>query len=129
MAATVDTGKVGEYRFAAELLDRNWVPLWPSTEMFPYDVVADTGEQRHRVQVKASKKKASSVTFDLRMKAGKRRRKYTKRDTDFIALYVFEYDAWYILPVEDINSTEITVNPGIPGCKWTKYLGAWDLLK
>jgi hypothetical protein len=128
MAASIDAGKVAEYRLAAELLDRNIVPLWPSSEMYPYDLVADTGANRHRIQVKGTKQTGSSVSVDCRMKTGKRRRKYTKKDTDFIVLHIFEFKAWYVIPVEKVQTGEVTVRPGNPDCKWAKYMSAWDLL-
>jgi hypothetical protein len=128
MEKTIDVGKCSEYWFAAELLDRNIVPLWPSTEMYPYDVVADTGEARLRVQVKGTRKIGPSISMDVRRSiSGRRNRKYSKKDTDFIAIHVVSWGAWYIIPVEDIKEN-ITLHPGKPSCKWIKYLAAWHLL-
>lgn len=124
----IDSGKVSEYSFAAELLRRNLVPCWPSTEIYPYDIVVDTGRFRHRVQVKSTGKVGRSISMDIRRSfGGKKSRNYTKKDTDFIAIHVVSYKAWYIIPVENISQT-ITVRPGQPDCKFSKYLSAWHLL-
>lgn len=129
MEKTIDVGKVSEYAFAAELLDRNIVPCWPSTEMSPYDMIADTGKARYRIQVKGTRAEGAKIAMDLRRPPSTRKKngKYKKSDTDFIIAHVVEFKAWYIFPVEEVNST-LTLQPGNGDCKYAKYLAAWHLL-
>lgn len=123
----ISRGDVAEYLFAAAALDRGMVPCWPSTDAQPYDIILDTGSSQLRIQVKGTTKMGSSVHVPLIMRQGKKTRKYTKKDIDFLALYLFEYKAWYIFPVSVIKSS-VTLKPGSPRCRWTSYLSAWNLL-
>ncbi len=123
----ISKGDVSEYLFAAALLDRGMVPCWPSTDAQPYDIVVDTGKVRYRVQVKGTTKVGTSVHVPLVMRQGKKTRKYTKKDIDFVALYLFEYEAWYVFPVAVVRSS-VTVKPGSSRCRWRPYLNAWSLL-
>lgn len=125
---SIDPGKVAEYRFAAEMLERGLIPCWPSTAHKPYDLLCDTSNGPIRIQVKGTEQQGRSISVKFKMKQGKRERRYTKKDVDFIVLHVVSFDAWYILPVEEVG-IGITVKPGVPDCCYTKYLSAWHLLE
>ena len=123
----IDKGAVAEYHFAAELLDRGITPNWPSTESRPYDIIADTGLARYRVQVKGTVKSGSIIDVQFTMKTGKKKRRYSKDEVDFIALHVFENKSWYIFPIDDVESA-VRIRPGNPQCKNKIYLEAWHLI-
>lgn len=126
--ANIDIGAACEHRFAAELLERGVMTNWPSSQQHPYDMIADTGDSQWKIQVKGTRALGRSVDFKFRMRSGKgHRRKYTRKEIDFLVLYVFNYDAWYIFPVEEVG-IGVTVKPGQPGCKYQKYLEAWHLI-
>ncbi len=125
---SIDIGKVCEYFFAAELLSRGYVPLWPSTESKPYDLVVDLGKKCRRIQVKGTAKTGAVIDVQFMMNAGPRKRRYHNDEVDFIVLKVLEFDAWYIFPIKDVE-TGVRIKPGSPHCKYKKYLEAWDLLK
>lgn len=127
MVKTIDGGKVAEYILAAELLDRGIIPCWPSSQMVPYDLIADTGKHKHKLQVKGTREKTNKVRFQFRMKSSKLRRRYTKKDTDFIVLYVFSSWTWYVIPVAAAK-LQMTFKPFDAKCKNSKYKEAWHLL-
>lgn len=118
---------MAEYRFASELLARSITPCWPSTETKPYDMIADTGASRHRVQVKGTTRTGSVIDVQFMARIGKKKRRYTKQEIDFIVLYIFEFDTWYIFPIDDVE-TGVRIRPGDPRCKYRIYQEAWNLL-
>ncbi len=128
MPKEADSGSVAEYRFAAEALARNLLPCWPSSNMYPYDMILDTGWKRHRIQVKSSSKKTARIKVEFRMINGRSTRKYTPEDVDFIVLYLSHYDIWYLLPISEARVT-LTVHPEDSSCKNHKYIDAWHLLE
>jgi hypothetical protein len=129
MANQVDTGAVAEHLFAAAAMTHGSMVSWPSSQMHPYDLIVDTRKNIYRVQVKGTENKTDKVRFNFRMKSGRGiRRQYLKSDTDFIVLYLFHYDTWYVFPVEDVR-TFVTIHPGDPKCKYAKYANAWHLIK
>lgn len=128
MAAThIDKGAVAEYHFAAEMLDRGLTPCWPSTETMPYDMIVDTGHDRHRVQVKGTVRSGDIIDVQFMKEAGSKKRRYNKQEIDFIVLYTFEHQTWYIFPVDDVE-TGVRLKPNNPNCKYRIYKNAWHLI-
>lgn len=122
-----DVGACAEYRFASECLHRGFVPLWPSNDSMPYDMVVDTGEKRLRIQVKGTEKDTSTIVFACHMRDKNTVRAYNKADVDFVVLYVFSKNVWYIFPIANVKGN-ISVTPEDPWCKNLKYKNAWHLL-
>lgn len=92
-------------------------------------MIVDTGKKRHRVQVKSTSKAGEAIDVQFMTSAGgKKKRRYTKTEVDFIALYISTYDAWYLFPIEDVE-TGVTIRPHSRTCKYRQYLEAWGLLK
>lgn len=96
--------------------------------MYPYDMILDTGTKLHRIQVKSSIKKSYQIEFEFRMIDGASRRRYTKKDIDFIAFYLSHYEIWYIFPVTEVG-IKIRVHPELSNCPYEKYIDAWHLLE
>ena len=124
----IPKGKVAEYMFAAKCMDMGLLPCWPSHEGQPYDVLVDTQHGPQRVQVKSSVKTGDVIHVPIQMKVGSIKRRYTKKDVDFIVLHLFGFDTWYVFPIEDIGRS-VRLKPNSPDCKCDMYLDAWDLLK
>lgn len=123
----IDHGKVAEYAFASELLARGVTPNWPSSQNLPYDMIADTGSARHRVQVKGTIKSGQVIDVQFMCQDGKKKRRYRKDEVDFIALHIRAFETWYIFPVDDIE-TGARIKPGDETCKYNIYREAWNLL-
>lgn len=125
----VDIGAVAEYSTASELLARGIVPAWPSVETQPYDMIAITDKRRHRVQVKGCLHKGPKVRVCVAMRNGKNGIKaYTKNDIDFVIIRLFEFDLYYIIPVEKVMK-DMLIKPANQDCRWQKYKENWALLK
>lgn len=122
-----DIGAAAEYRFAAEMLSRGIVPSWPSVETQPYDMIIDLGASRRRIQIKGTEQEGPQVTFQFRRRDGKKTKTYTAKEVDFIVLYLYSKDLWYIFPVKETRSTMI-IKPEDLWCKYRKYRNAWKLL-
>jgi len=85
---------------AAEFLKAGFSVLRPG-QSARYDLVIDTGKEFLRVQVKSSHCVGGYVRFKLYSQNGYYpKRPYTKEEIDLFAIYNFELDSIYILPVE-----------------------------
>jgi hypothetical protein len=123
----IDYGKYGEQIFAAELLLRGLVPLWPGVESLPYDLVfLNSVSCATRVQVKTSTQ-TKSVELDVAVCTRGRKQKYTKEHVDIIAIHTMTTGDWYLIPVEVITRS-VSINPRSSRCKWAQYKNAWHLL-
>lgn len=127
MHSRPDMGAAAEYRCASELLARGLIPSWPSTQTQPYDMIVDTFKGPKRVQVKSSVQKGTPVKVGFKMEESGRYRAYTQDDCDFIILYLFEHDVWYVFPI-GITKRSLTLKPGAERCNWAPYLNAWHLI-
>jgi len=87
-----------------------------------------------RVQVKSITNKDPSRNDRYRFLAahGRTEKKpYTKKDIDFVACYVFKYDTWYIIPIEEIKTMNVSVYPhrAPKAAMFERFKDAWHLLK
>lgn len=126
----IDLGKVGEYQFAAELLKRGYVPLWPSTETVQYDLSTFNKKNKAiRIQVKATElfKESLQLNFRKRGKRGKST-KYSPSDFDLLVLWIKALNDWYLIPMKFLKST-IRIKPKDPHARWAKFKNAWHLLE
>lgn len=122
-----DVGATAEYLFASECLSRGLLPNWPSADSAAYDMVVDTGKKLQRIQVKGTEKSTEVVEFVFSMKDHGKTRHYTKKDVDFIVLYLFANAVWYILPIEKAKRT-IRIRPNDIWCKCREFRNAWHLI-
>ncbi len=127
MSIKADIGAASEYRFASACLARGLIPSWPSTDSTAYDMVVDTGKQLYRVQVKGTEKSSYTIDYQFTMKANGGTRRYNKRDVDFIVLFVFKQNVWYIFPISDAGAGK-RLRPDDPWCKYIKFKNAWNLI-
>lgn len=126
--AYIDKGKQAEYLLASELLGLGMTPCWPSCESQPFDLICASDSKTCRIQVKGSVMKGKSIPVRLKLQDGGKIRRYTSKDVDYIAVYLYEYDEWYILPIEEIHKTSVSLRPGSEKCRWAAYRNAWHLL-
>lgn len=125
----VDIGAVAEYAFAAQALARGLTPNWPSVETQPYDMICAAPDGLYKVQVKGSQTKGPVIRINVRKKAGGRHTgAYAHTDFDLLAVHLFEYDLWYIIPIDKVKA-DMRIRPADPACKWHRFKEAWTLLK
>lgn len=120
----ISEGKVAEYFLAGHLLAHGVVPLWPSSQVEPYDMVINQNGRAVRIQVKGTEQSGKTISMAIKTQRGR----YTKRDADVIAIYLFSVGLWYFLPVEKIRTIGVTIKLDSPKCRWKKYKEAWGVI-
>lgn len=112
--ATQQKGDLAELCVAAKLKEYGYTVLFPFTENQSYDLVADTGDEMLRVQVKYASEKDGRVKVTCygpnSSKTGNNKTFYTPDDIDGIAAYCRDTGNFYWVPVDDINRYTITLS-------------------
>jgi cbb3-type cytochrome oxidase cytochrome c subunit len=122
-------GELAEIRFFAKATELGFTVSRPFGDCSPYDFIVEKGGRVRRVQVKSAgaynchRYQVHTVRSD-----GSR---YTRRQIDFIAAYVFPYDTWYLIPIK-WASRRVGI-PLYPHKKksrgqWARFREAWHLL-
>lgn len=97
-------------------------------EAIPYDYFTHGGDKVSLVQVKTTQFFRESWNAYQLDCSGSNKRKYTKKECDFIAVYLSPEDRWYILPVT-MSKRNIYFKKDLSQCKYKYYADAWYLLK
>lgn len=121
-------GEWAEVCFAAEILRRGWQFARPNGDSGPYDCIVDAGGRLSRVQVKSVEKAAGRGRFHVTVAAGRnRKRGYTSRQVDVIAILVIPWRSWYLIPLRAVRG-RIAISLRQCG-RFERYCDAWDLLE
>jgi hypothetical protein len=99
----------------------------PWGEMRSYDFIV--GRPRHFVCVQVKSTIADLGTgYTCTVRGG--HTSYAPGSFDFLAAYVVFEDAWYIIPLEEIQDQEtVSLYPKLKKAKHEKYREAWHLLQ
>jgi len=126
-------GIITELRFMSEVSLREIAVSLPYGDNEKYDCITD-GSELKRVQIKSTSRHETSSRLDaynaLVCHGASNKEKYTSEDCDIIAIYVIPYDAWYLIPVDEINGKTVKLYPHREGStnKYEKWREAWSLL-
>jgi hypothetical protein len=97
-----------------------------------YDFAVEKAGQFTRVQVKstASHDGTSYVCNTVWSGAKGKTRRYARGDVDVFAIFVIPDEAWYIIPMAELERTraQFYLNPRNPKSRYFRYLEAWHLL-
>ncbi len=74
-------------------------PLFPCR----YDLVLDTGHRLLRIQVKSTATLRHG-RYSVSCFSCDSRRRYTRRQIDFLAAWIVPLDAWYLIPASSLRS-------------------------
>jgi hypothetical protein len=111
---TQTKGDMAELRVAAELKRHGHTVLMPFTESEQYDLVADTGDEFVKVQVKYASMKDGRVKVSCygpnSSKSGNNTTIYTEDDIDGIAAYCDELSRCFWIPFDDLNKFSFTLS-------------------
>lgn len=102
----VNTKEVSEQSEAivlAELLKRGFSVSLPFGDNQRYDLVLDTGNKLLRVQVKVGRTRDGFIEFDT---CSSHDRKDYRGQVEMFAVYVFEPERVYLVPVRDVPITK-----------------------
>ena len=127
-------GEKAEALFLAECINKDLIVSRPFGDNAPYDFVVDVDGKLVKVQVKSttifSECRKYRITCGHGSTTNNKKEPYSKKEVDFIAVYVFDYDAWYLIPIKKIKSVSVGLFPHIEGSKgqYEAYKGNWSAL-
>jgi hypothetical protein len=111
----------------------------PYGDSFPYDFLTQHGKRLLRVQVKScfSGERDGTNGFNITVarSRGHGKIQYEVGDIDFIAAYVAECDAWYLIPMKEVGQKKsIRLYPAETNHRkgsglYEQYREAWHLLQ
>lgn len=123
-------GNAAEIKFLLLNLEMGYTVSRPFGEQSRYDLIVDTGITLERVQVKSTSRKDLTNGMDcyncqvytqgyvkrkyVKSNSNSKKyilKKYTKKEIDFIAIYVVPEGAWYKIPIEEINGYNVKLYP------------------
>ena len=105
----VNAGATAEILTLARIIEIGWIGSLPFGAKAGYDIVADTGSRLVRIQVKtiylgATDNGTRWVMDFLKPKgSGKRGRKYSSQDCDYIVGFCPEKNRCFVFPIEECN--------------------------
>ena len=86
----------------------------PYGTMHPFDFVVQGGQNLWRVQVKASiHLRKGLYAVNIYRSQGRSLRPYTASEVDFVAVYIVPDDAWFIVPVREVDRRMLLFRPKI----------------
>jgi hypothetical protein len=113
LAGPHERGQASEALVKAEFLSRGMTVLVPEYDNEPYDLVVETDDDFHRVQVKtAYKNKPGTVQFETvstRSRADRYERDGYDDRADIFAVYNPILDEVYVIPVEDAATGKMEI--------------------
>lgn len=111
---TQTKGDLAELRVAAAIRKLGYTVLLPFTESQQYDLVADTGDEFLKIQVKYASTKDGKLKVSCygpnSSKSGNNTTFYTEDDIDGIAAFSEDLQECFWIPFEDLNRYTFTLS-------------------
>jgi hypothetical protein len=125
-------GELAELAFALKATSLGFSVAKPYGDSDRYDFIVDSGKGIARVQVKSVNGLHNGV-YSVTLHHGSRGSlgPYTSAEIDFLAVYIFPEDAWFILPVEAFSPRRgVHMYPAERGehGMYDRFREAWCLL-
>jgi hypothetical protein len=125
---TNDIGERAQGVILAEMMKYGYTVLIPFGEGRRYDMVIEKDAQFFRLQCKTGRYINGVIKFNACSSNwfNKTRKRYTREDIDYFAVYCEHTGKIYLVPVEDVGSTdgflrvEPTVNNQTKGVRWAR---------
>lgn len=124
-------GEMCEMEFIVRAMRLGLKVSRPLTET-KYDVVIDNGKNLLRIQVKGTRSinNKGAMSYGVMTSYGAYGKKlYDKTHMDFFAIFVEPENIWFIVPVDEINYSKITLSPHAKKSKYTPFKDAWHLIQ
>lgn len=130
---STEQGILAEKLFEIECLKRGFRIYSPICDNHGIDYsIKLTKNKSLSIQVKSTSsvdlRNPSKPSYKIGTKKGFDSRRYNEKDFDFLAAYIFDINTWYIIPISEIKTTTIRLNPKSENCKFYKYINAFYLL-
>lgn len=112
-------GCFAEYEFATRCLKKGFSPSFPLLDSSPYDLIIDDGNRLFKIQVKyTSVKRKDGNQYTVTISPKNAKGKYEVTDVDYYAIYVKQFDGFFVIPNRDGFPAKIHLsNKG----KYSKY--------
>lgn len=94
-------GERAELVFAERAMAHGWTVSKPWGESADYDFIVEWRGRMRRVQVKSAGVEYGGTYRVSGGNGSSGKRAYSKQEIDVLAAYVWPYDAWYLIPVEE----------------------------
>jgi PD-(D/E)XK endonuclease len=106
-------GELAELAFVLKAASLGFAVAKPYGDSDRYDFILDSGTRLFRVQVKSASRLWQGAYFMTTQRCCNGVAiPYTAAEIDFLAVYVFLEDAWFVVPVEELSTkTSIRVFP------------------
>jgi hypothetical protein len=109
MAPLKRKGDLAELKVGADLMDRGCRLAFPYGEDNDYDLIADSGDSLHRIQVKYTESDATVICVRCRSHSltngrVRRTKSYTAAMVDWIAVYDRTTDRCYYVPAGELRT-------------------------
>ncbi len=125
-------GEWAEMLFMLRATEAGLTVSKPYGDSARFDFVVGAKGPQYRVQVRSTRIFTNSRAYVTRFTWGTPPVRYTRRDFDFLAVYVVPCDAWYIIPITAIRPAPlyICLYPHIRQSRgrFERFRGRWDLL-
>ena len=125
-------GEWVEMQFMARAAANGFTVSKPWGDSVRYDFAIEKDGVFRRVQVKstASHDGKSYVCNTVWSAKKGRTRRYARKDVDVFAIFVIPDEAWYIIPMAQLEKTraQFYLNPQNPKSRYFQFLEAWHLL-
>lgn len=119
-------GFLSESAVARELIARDFEVYKPLVDVYGSDFIICKNGQFYKIQVRsASEYKPDLYIFSCRQKSGN---KYQSDMIDFFIFHLADIDIFYIIPINDVDVTNISLSNNKIG-KYSIYRDAWSLLE
>ena len=108
------TGDIAELRFMVLMREMGYTVCKPMSHHSRYDFIIDMNGDMKRVQVKSTNYKAKTKSDDAYICHSYTQRKkmrYSVSEIDFMAVFINDYCAWYMIPIDDIKSESLKLYP------------------
>lgn len=123
-------GDVAEMVFMRKASTMGFGVSKPWADSEGYDFVLRSGKALWRVQIKSVRSKSPQRPHYRVALVSRRGILYTADEIDFIAVYIFAEDIWYVFPISAVaNRKAICLNPGSRRSPFEQYREAWRLME
>lgn len=122
-------GCIAEQRFQLACMERD-IPIFkPLLDNYGMDYILQCGGRLTSVQVKSVlKSDPKRGGYKVTVGKGHDCRVYELGDFDFLVVYIFELDLFYIIPAVEVTVRCIRLSTKSGG-RFDKYKNKWDLLE
>ena len=119
-------GAIGEARFIAECLERDFEPHTPTTPM-PWDYIVHCPAGDLKVQVKSTSCNKDRY-YVVNTSCGQSNKDHIPNTVDVVAVYLATINEWWMIPQSVVTSLTIKLYPDQPSkSKYKKYQNNWSI--